>query len=102
MVHPAESSFSGTNQIVCGFDSCMRRFVLTIFGLLFCLAGWASAQSVAPSVEASRSPSYLLLDGDSPASPPVQTDDHNPAVLIAPAPSLPRMSPELTLQAYRK
>jgi hypothetical protein len=37
---------------------------------------------------------------DSPASPPVQAEDRTPTVLIAPA-ALPRMSPELTLQAYR-
>jgi hypothetical protein len=81
-------------------DFCMKRTVLTICGLLFCLAGWAAAQSGAPAVEASRPASYLLSDDDSPASPPVQTEDRTPTVLIAPAP-LPRMSPELTLQAYR-
>ena len=81
-------------------DSCMKRFVLTFFGLYFCLAGWATAQSGALSAGTSRPPSYRLLDDDSPASPQVQTDDHTPAVLIAPAP-LPRMSPELTLQTYR-
>lgn len=79
----------------------MRRFVLTVFALLFCLAGWAPAQSGSPFLEADRLPSYLLA-GDSPASPPVQDNDHTPAALIAPAPALPRMSPELTLEAYRK
>jgi hypothetical protein len=77
----------------------MKRFVLTILCLLSCLAGWATAQSGAVSRDAIRPPSYLLSD-DSPASPPVQTEDRTPAVLIAPAP-LPRMSPELTLEAYR-
>lgn len=83
-----------------GLDSCMRRFVPTVFGLLFCLAGWAAAQSGAPFVEVTLPPSYLLLEDDSQASPPAQTEDRTPAVLIAPA-SMPRMSPELTLQAYR-
>ena len=77
----------------------MRRSVLTIFGLFFCLSGWAAAQSGDTSVAAAKPPSYLLLD-DTPASPPVQVEDRTPAVLIAPAP-LPRMSPELTLQTYR-
>jgi len=77
----------------------MKRFVLIIFGLLFALASWTAAQSKAVPSDATRPPSYLLLD-DSPASPQVQTEDRTPAVLIAPAP-LPRMSPELTLQTYR-
>jgi hypothetical protein len=78
----------------------MRNFVLAISGLVFCMAGWATAQSGAPSAGAGQASSYLLLD-DAPASPPVQTDDHTPTALIAPAPALPRMSPELTLQTYR-
>jgi hypothetical protein len=77
----------------------MKRTLLTIFGMFF-LAAWAAAQSGGPSVEAARPPSYRLLGDDSPASPAVQTEDRTPAVLIAPAP-LPRMSPELTLLAYR-
>jgi hypothetical protein len=80
-------------------DFCMKRAPLTIFGVFF-LAAWTAAQSGAPSVEASRTPSYLPLGDASPASLAVQTDDRTPAVLIEPAP-LPRMSPELTLQAYR-
>lgn len=78
----------------------MKRFVLILFGGYFCLAGWATAQSKAASSDASRPPAYLFSDDDSPATPAVQTEDRTPAVLIAPAP-LPRMSPELTLQAYR-
>jgi len=78
----------------------MKGIVLTIFGMFFCLTGWATAQSRAVSVEPSLPPSYVLLDDDPPAAPPVQTEDRTPAVLIAPA-SLPRMSPELTLQTYR-
>jgi len=78
----------------------MKRFVLIISGILFCLAGCATAQFNAVPTDATGPLSYLLLDGDSPAVPPAQTEDRTPAILIAPA-SLPRMSPELTLQAYR-
>jgi hypothetical protein len=77
----------------------MKRFVPTVFSLFFCLTGWAAAQFSAVSIDATGPPSYLLLGEDSPVSPPVQIEDHTPSVLIAPAP-LPRMSPELTLQAY--
>jgi hypothetical protein len=68
----------------------MKGIALTIGSMLFCLAGWTAAQSEAASVDAPQPP----------ASPPVQTEDHNPAVQSAPA-SLPSMSPELTLQTYR-
>ena len=78
----------------------MRRFVLTISGLFLCLAGWTAAQSIEVSRDTGGPPSYLLLSDDSPAAMPVQTEDHTPGVLIAPAP-LPRMSSELTLQTYR-
>ena len=84
-----------------GLDFRMKRTLLTVFALLSCLAGWTAAQSGAPSIAASHHLSYLLLDDDSPASLPLQAENQTPAVLIAPAPSLPRMSPELTLQAYR-
>jgi len=78
----------------------MNRFVLATLGVAFWVAGCTAAQSQATSVEASNPPAYLLLDDVSPPSPPVQTEDRTPAVLLAPAP-LPRMSPELTLQTYR-
>ena len=77
----------------------MKSLVLTVLGLFFFLAGLSVAQSGAPSIDANRPPQYLLV-GDSPGSLPVQTEDRTPTALIAPAP-LPRMSPELTLQAYR-
>jgi hypothetical protein len=86
---------------VYGLDFRMKRTLLTVFALLSYLAGWAAAQSGAPSIAASYGLSYLLLDDDSSASPQVQAENQTPAVLIAPAPSLPRMSPELTLQTYR-
>jgi hypothetical protein len=78
----------------------MKLRLLTVLGLFLCQAGWAAAQSGMAAVNASPPPSYLLLDDDAPASPPVQIEDHTPPVLITPAP-LPRMSSELTLQAYR-
>lgn len=81
-------------------DFCMKRFVLIILGTYFCLAGWTAAQTGAGTSDATRPPFHLLLDGTSPASAQVQTEDRTPAVLITPA-SLPRMSPDLTLQAYR-
>jgi hypothetical protein len=76
----------------------MKCFVLTIFCLFFCLAGWAGAQS--GSIPALPVASLVAPGDDSPASPPVQAEDRTPSVLLAPAP-LPRMSPDLTLQTYR-
>lgn len=78
----------------------MKRTVFTIFGLCFSLAGWAIAQSGPVPAVASGSPPYLLVQDDSPGSPPVQIEDRTPAVLIAPAP-LPQMSSDLTLETYR-
>lgn len=76
----------------------MKRFLVTIFGLFLFFPGWAVAQSGPADVLPVTS---LLGTGDDPPlSPPVQTKDGTPAVLLTPAP-LPRMSPELTLQAYR-
>jgi hypothetical protein len=80
-------------------DSRMRCFRLTVFALFFCLPGWAVAQSGPASLGVGPAPSYLLAD-ESTVAPAVQTDEQDPAILIAPAP-MPRMSPELALQAYR-
>jgi len=82
------------NQIVYEFDFRMKRFVLTILAVSFTLGGWALAQSGPVSA------GVLPAGDDFPASPPVQTDDRTPAVLLAP-PQLPRMTPDLTLQTYR-
>ncbi|MFZ0285024.1 MAG: hypothetical protein WAL32_07315 [Terriglobales bacterium] len=78
----------------------MRRSVLTTLGLFLFLTGSALAQFGVSPVGTTRQASDVLLRDDSQAPPLVQTGDHTPPVPMAPA-TLPRMSPELTLQTYR-
>ena len=75
----------------------MNRLITAFIGIGMCLTSVASAQGpllIAPGPNPDNRPSFMLPVDATPAVPPVES-------LSAP-PSLPRMAPELALQAYQR
>ena len=75
----------------------MNRLITAFIGIGMCLTSVASAQGpllIAAGPNPDNRPSFMLPVDATPAVPPVES-------LSAP-PSLPRMAPELALQAYQR
>src|SRR5579863_6293001 len=82
----------------------MQRAFLRLLLLLWCLAGWATAQGPLfmtpdPHSDTSVPPPVSVIVASSPISATVP-EDHTPVPLVTPA-VLPRMAPELALQVCR-